>query len=468
MDESKKISRRQFIALGGQATIAAMLAACSAPAAQQPAPPVGATTAPASQQQPPTKAPINIEFLAWGDATDEPAWKKLVENYIAKNPGSKINVTAVADPNNNFYTKLQTMIAGGTPPHLSSFQGWEWQTYADKNLLQPIDDWIARDKFTAPFSANVNSVELSTKRKGKTYMIPMQLATMVMFYAKKIFDEAGVAYPKDDWTFDQFIETAKKLTKTSGADKRFGYQANGGWFRDIGWIAGTGKREFDNIVDPKKSQFNTPEIVKLVQVVAYDVYNTLKIAPTAADQQGGANTINTGNCALKYEGAWFLPQLNTPKLREEKKQVDFDVAAMPKVGDGPLPNRGWGEGIAIPKSDKAEQAWSFVMYAAGEEGVKIYSDITGRMPNTFDLIEKHWLPKLPDTYGVKNGKVFLDALKKSQVDVIGGVPRSKIWAETVKPTGWDPMIAGKLKADEALKQVDEKLQKVLDDYWKTQ
>ena len=59
-----------------------------------------------------------------------------------------VNITPVADPNANFYTKLQTMFAGGTPPNLSSFQGWEWQTYADKDLLQPVDDWITRDKVT--------------------------------------------------------------------------------------------------------------------------------------------------------------------------------------------------------------------------------------------------------------------------------------------------------------------------------
>ncbi len=57
---------------------------------------------------------------------------------------------------------------------------------------------------------------------------------MVMFYAKKIFDDAGVPYPKDDWTFDQFVETAKKLTNAD--KKKFGYQMNGNWYRDIGWI----------------------------------------------------------------------------------------------------------------------------------------------------------------------------------------------------------------------------------------
>ena len=56
---------------------------------------------------------------------------------MEQNPNVTVEVTTVADPNANFYPKLQTEIAGGTPPHVSSFQGWEWQTYADKRRAGP-------------------------------------------------------------------------------------------------------------------------------------------------------------------------------------------------------------------------------------------------------------------------------------------------------------------------------------------
>ena len=126
--------------------------------------------------------------------------------------GAVVNITPVADPNANFYTKLQTMFAAGTPPNLSSFQGWEWQTYSDKNLLVPLDDYIKKSNLMGIYPDGVSSVEVSTQRKGKRYLAPLQMATMVMFYAKKPFQDAGIPFPKDDWTFDQFVETAQKLT----------------------------------------------------------------------------------------------------------------------------------------------------------------------------------------------------------------------------------------------------------------
>ena len=67
--------------------------------------------------------------------------------YMEQNPNVTVKVTSVADPNNNFYPKLQTAIAGGTPPAVASFQGWEWQIYADNNALAPIDDYVAARQF---------------------------------------------------------------------------------------------------------------------------------------------------------------------------------------------------------------------------------------------------------------------------------------------------------------------------------
>lgn len=413
----------------------------------------------------PPKEPVSIEFLAWGDNADVPAWEELKKQYEAANPNVTVNVTTVADPNVNFYTKLQTMIAGGTPPDVSSFQGWEWQPYADKELLAPIDDLVARDGFTAPYPEGIQSIQDSTARHGKRYLIPLQVATMVMLYAKKPFDEAGIPYPTDDWTFEEFLEIARKLTKTEGENKQWGIQANGSWFRDIHWIRSSGKTEFDSIVDPKKAQFTQDEIIEIVQKIASDWYYVDMIAPTPADLSSGANTIQTGNCAMKYEGAWFFPALNSPDLRSEGKNVPFDAVMMPIYKDQSRPHRGWAEGVAVMQGKKIEEAWKFASYMGGEEGDKIYSSITGRLPNNLALLESWWLPTIEEKFEVKNGKAFIEAFKRSQVDVVGGVPRSKMWSEVVKPVGWDPLIAGSAKAADVLPQVDAGLQALIDEYW---
>ena len=456
----RKLSRRDFLKIGGIGASALVLVRCAQPTEEV----MEAVTEAAGAADAPAQLTGEVDFLAWGDPADIEAWEKLSKMYMDQNPGVTVNVTPISDPNNNFYPKLQTMIAGGTPPNVSSFQGWEWQAYADSGVLAPIDQFIQGDEyFQTLYPKDVTSLVQSTVRNGKTYLIPMQMGTMVMFYAKKPFDDAGMPYPTDDWTFDEMLEMAAKLTDTSTDDRMYGLQANGSWFRDIGWIRQTGKQEFDELVDPTKAQFNQPEIVDMLQTVASDVYNTLKISPTPADLEGGSNAIETGNVAMKYEGAWFFGRLNSPELREEGKQVDFDVVLMPEVADPDRPHRGWAEGLVIPESDNVEGGWDFASFMASEEGDKIYAETTGRIPNTFDLIENFWIPVIEEKFQVKNGKAFIESLKRSEVDVIGKVPRSKMWSEVVKPTGYDPLMAGSATAAEVLPKVDAELQALLDE-----
>ncbi|MBV7330291.1 hypothetical protein KFU94_18985 [Chloroflexi bacterium TSY] len=162
----------------------------------------------------------------------------------------------------------------------------------------------------------------------------------------------------------------------------FGYQANGNWVRDIHWIRAAGAQEFDELVDPKTAMFDDPIIIETVQLFAQDVYFKMGISPTAADMEGGANTIDTGNAAMKYEGAWYFGRLDSPSLREEGKEVDFDVVMMPQGADGSRPHRGWSEGVAVPATDKAEAGWAFASYMGGLEGNKVFSELTGRLPNS--------------------------------------------------------------------------------------
>lgn len=454
--DQPQMSRRRFLALTGTTTAAmAFLAACPAPAE----PGAGSGSGAAAETE--------IEFLAWGDVADDPAWGTLVDNFNGQDSGITVNATGVPDPGNNFYTKLQTMVAGGTSPDVASFQGWEWQAYADRDLLAPIDEWVV-DAGLEGIYPDANTIEVSTKRNGKRYLVPLQMATMVMFYAKQPFDEAGIDYPTDDWTIEDFLETAEALTDTSGDDKMFGYQANGNWVRDIHWIRAAGAQEFDQLVDPTKSMFDDQTVIDTVQTFAQDVYYKMGISPTPADMEGGANAIETGNCAMKYEGAWFFGRLDSPSLRDEGKEVDFDVVMMPQGADGARPHRGWSEGVAVMATDNAEAGWAFTSYMGGNDGNKIFSELTGRLPNSPELLESFWLPTIQERFGVENGAAFLKAFQSSEVDVIGGVTRTQFWTEAVKPLGYDLLTNNSDTAANVMPAVQEAAQALLDEYWANQ
>ena len=220
----RQVSRRSFLQGIGIGSTTLLLAACPAPAGSGGA---ADSAAPAAED-------IELDFFAWGDASDIPAWESLGNTYTEQNPNVTIK-PSISGTGVDYYTKLQTTFAGGVVPEVASFQGWEWQPFSDAGLLAPIDAYVERDNFTGPYPEGVDSIEFSTRRDGSRYLIPLQSGVMVMFYAKNAFDEAGVAYPTDDWTFEDFVGIAEQLTSTDGDSKMYGYQANGSYARDIHW-----------------------------------------------------------------------------------------------------------------------------------------------------------------------------------------------------------------------------------------
>lgn len=463
LSTKRRVSRRRFLQGMGVGSTAMLLAACPAP--NPSAAPAG--DALVSENVAAADELIELDFFAWGDASDIPAWEELSKVYSQENPNVQIN-PSISGTGVDYYTKLQTTFAGGIVPEIASFQGWEWQPFADAGLLAPIDGYVERDNFTGPYPEGVDSIEFSTRRDGDRYLVPLQSGVMVMFYAKKPFDEAGIDYPTDDWTFDEFVSMAEQLTNTDGDRKMYGYQANGIYPRDIHWIRSTGAQEFDQLVDPRTAMFDQPEIIEILQLVVQDFQYKLGISPTPADLEGGTNTIDTGNAAMKYEGPWFFPRLNSPELRAEGKEIEFDVVMMPKMADDSRPHRGWAEGVCVPKSELVDAAWDFVHFMGGEEGQKIYSTITGRIPNTAELVENFWGPTVEERFGVSNAAAFSQAFLRSEVDVIGGVSRGQIWSEVAKPVGWDPLLANDATAAEVIPAVNAGVQELFDAYWARQ
>jgi len=458
METKKNISRRDFLKLGASSASALFLASCATseePAVEE-APGEEVAVEPAAE-------PMELNFLSWGDIVDTPVWTMLGDLYHERNPNVTVNITPVPDPGGgNFYAKLRTMIAGGDTPHVASAQGWEWQPFSDDGVLAPLDDWINLENFTAPYPDGVKAIEDSTIRDGKRYLIPLQIGMMLMFYVKKFFDDAGLPYPTEDWTVEEFLATAEALTDTSGDTKKFGYQANNLYARDIHWIMTSGVREFDKLIDPTKAQFNQPEIAEMLQLMVSDVFNNPKVSPTPADLEGGSNSLDTGNVAMKYEGPWFFGRLDNEELRADGKEIDFDVVMMPKGADSSRKHRGWSEGVVVPASDNPEAGWGFAKFMGDEEGNKLFCQETGRVPNNPALVESWWIPTIKEKFGVDNGDQWLKIINNLEVDVIG-ISRASIWNECAKPVAWDPMVTGEKTAAEVLPELDACVQALLDD-----
>lgn len=287
---STSLSRRSLIraTIAGATLLAAsgVLAACggmsaSAPttaAGAAPAPttaPAGGAATPAAGAAPTTAAAAapakaapgaaQIRVSVWPDVADLQINQGIIDAFTKKN--GKITVKPeqwVGD----YYQKLQVGIAGNTVPDMVYFQGWRWQTYALGGQVFDLSEYISRDKNQLPADLypDVDAYTRQLALKGKHYGVPVDTGSMVMYYNKDLFDAAGVPYPKDDWTYDDWLSTVQKVQdglKKANKDGVFAYQPNYNdpYVRDFPWWRMTGALEFDQLENPKTAKWTDPAIV---------------------------------------------------------------------------------------------------------------------------------------------------------------------------------------------------------------
>ncbi len=160
-----------------------------------------------------------------GPAEDEIVDQSL-RAFEAAHPGITVRRINPGDMG-SFYTKLQTMFASGEPPDLFYVGAERVASFASMGLLAPLDSFAAEDAASGDpralrlddfFDTCVDAFRFDGDRvgAGSLYGIPKDFTTVGFYYNKSLFDRAGIPYPKADWTWDDYIDAARRLATLDG------------------------------------------------------------------------------------------------------------------------------------------------------------------------------------------------------------------------------------------------------------
>ena len=360
---------------------AMLIAACgggaaaptAAPAKPTDAPKPAATDAPkpaATDAPKPaaTAAPAKVTEIVWsfwGDEAEIALNNKVVEGFQAKNPDIKIKTQF--EPFESYFDKLQAQWAGGSSPDVMFLNSIP--VYAAKNQLMALDDLIARDKFDiADFYPGLLEI---FKYQGKVMGLPRDSDTQVIYYNKAVFDDAKVAYPKKDWTNDDFRKTAQALIKKEG-DKTTRYGAAlamSNHFRI--WVWANGGELYDDNFKPTKTLINQPDAIEAIGFLG-GLFKD-QIIPSNDQINTGAKRVQmfTNQQVAMLQGN----HSTLPQLMNAKVPFKFDIVPMPRGKKG-ASNLGGGAGYTLYKGlsgDKLEAAWRFYKFLNGPEGQTFYT-----------------------------------------------------------------------------------------------
>jgi multiple sugar transport system substrate-binding protein len=309
--------------------------------------------------------PKDLTLMYWGDVAEIQIIKQMVAKF-EKETG--LTVDAQRAPSGPPYMeKVITQIAGGAPPDVLFVEANNFKEFAQKGVLEDLTPYLEKEKSFKRADFYKEIIDRFTDGKS-LYVLPRDIAPIcVVYYNKKAFDESGVKYPTDDWTWNDMVSIAKKLVKkdANGMVTRFGYVDD--WPIWEAFVYSNGGKLVDNVKKPRKCIMNTKEVIDAVQYRADLIYKYgISPSPSQMTAMGGMGTSDmfmSERVGLFFSGIWKTPMFRTIK------NFEWDVVTFPR---GPKGLRGFstgGSGYAVVKSSKHKAAaWKLVTYLAGKEG----------------------------------------------------------------------------------------------------
>lgn len=311
---------------------------------------------------------VHLRFASWDDAEMLDSQQECVDKFNESQDKIKVTLEAYG---NDFDTKLTASMGAGDAPDVMYM--WDYPTYADS--LEPLDEYI--EKEGAEYKDNFfEALWPYNSKDDSVYGIPVSVVTSCLYYNKDIFDQAGAAYPTDDWTWDDVQKASKDIQdKVEGVNGfSFGMKTLPYTFEMYLWSNGAAFVDKDGKRD---GNLNSKESIETFTMFQEMEKNGLAYAA----EKGVSKDMLSGKTAMYVDGTWPMKELDAGG-------VNYGIAQIPKFkGQDTSLSVVNTCGIAISRDSKyKDAAWEFVKYWTGEEMNKYR--INSELPALKSVVEE--------------------------------------------------------------------------------
>lgn len=303
-----------------------------------------------------------LTVTTWDNDTS-PMFQAVIDAYMEKNPNIEIKVidTSADEYNNSLGISLSA--AQFDPDLIWVKDMGSMLKMADKKQLVPLDEFMKRDNFdTTLYNGAVEQLQYN----DTTYGLPYRSDWYVLYYNKDLFDAAGIDYPSNDMTWEEYYELAAKMTSGEGSSKVYGTH-NHTW---QALVTNWGVQDGIHTTVEKDYGFLKPwyEAAVALQDNGYiQNYATLKTANIHY-----SSVFKNQQSAMMPMGTWFI---GTMMAAQENGETDFNwgVATIPHSSTS---EAGYTVGAITPiaisaYTDEPDASWDFVKFAVSKEASEI-------------------------------------------------------------------------------------------------
>jgi|APTNR8051073442_1049403.scaffolds.fasta_scaffold00293_11 multiple sugar transport system substrate-binding protein len=366
---------------------------------------------------------------------DRPHIEAMVRRFEAAHPEIRVKLMWV--PATQYQTKFKTLAAAGQAPDLVEC-GDVWIAYM-LPFMQDVSAFVAADAEEIQLDDFYPEVLKACQHEGRYYFLASGMNVSLLYYNRTLFDRAGVAYPTDTWTWDDYLAAGQAIMQLPDAGKGgvWGADLMTGWWGEwLIFVRQAGGRLFND--DLTECLLDRPEAVAGLRMYMDRVFK-YRFAPESGF--GPNNEFASGKLAM-----WYGGHIERWKTYNAIPGLDWDIQVLPigpagRTG-GEIAVRAYG----ITRTSKhPEAAWELMKFMVSPENLREQIKL-GQLPIRKSLAEA----LLTDSSRTACPKNL--AAVYQQIPYALPLPRSTDYIElslSIIQPEIDRMIAGDLTPEEA-------------------
>ncbi len=323
-----------------------------------------------------------ISFRVSGDPAERDAYAQLVDAFHESHPEIHVEMSHIPSAS-EYRSRLVTDFAAGNAPDVTLMNYRRVSNFAAQNLLEPLGPYLDESDLISPEDFYPVTIEAFTW-KGTLLCIPQNISSLVVYYNADLFDAAGLAYPPDDWTWDDFVQTAVALTKDNDGDGRmdqYGLGVDPSLYRLSPFIWQNSAPLVDNEATPSRLTLTRPPTLEALQWFV-DLSRVHHVVPTREEEasQDSESRFIAGTTAMFLDS-----RRGTPAYREIES-FTWDVAPLP-IGEraaGILHSDAY---CMSATTENKDAAWTFIEFANSVEGQTLIAGSGRTVPSLISVAE---------------------------------------------------------------------------------
>lgn len=346
-----------------------------------------------------------VRVSTWESGDNLEFWNNAIAAFEAANPGVDVQLEAVPQ---DYGTKLLAQFASGSAPDVFQVGDGDAAKYQAQGAVEDLAPFISGDN---GFDMDLlyPGVAAFGEVAGSTYYLTKDYSPLVLYYNKDQFTEAGVDLPTAEWTWDDLVAAAQKLTKDANGNdatsadfdpsniQRWGISLPNSW-GDTAWERGilpiiyqNGGSQVSDDGMTTTGYMNSEANIEALQWYV-DLFKKYHVAPTKTDYSAfsGVDLFATGQVSMMWTGIW---PMNGYETGDSALTFNWGSNILPAGKEGNANALCWaGFGLNSGSQNK-DAAWAFLKYIGAGDGAKEFAKYA--LTDVISVVEEQGLADDP-------------------------------------------------------------------------